>query len=89
METQKQVVVYEQPKKVGTYQLLKNAGYVVGATILTAPAAYAAEITTIGTGASEEINAGKALLITLLTAGAIILGILAGWRYFKRGVNSA
>lgn len=88
METQKQVAVYEQPK-VGKYQLLKNAGYVVGATILTAPAAYAAEITTIGAGASEEINAGKALMIALFAAAAVILGVFAGWRYFKRGINSA
>lgn len=88
METQKEVAVYEQPK-VGNYQLLKSAVAVAVLMAVTVPTAYAAEITTIGAGASEEINAGKALMIALFAAAAVILGVLAGWRYFKRGINSA
>lgn len=53
------------------------------------PMANAAEITTIGQGLSEEIGAVKDLVISLFTAGAVLLGIFAGFRYLKRGANSA
>lgn len=51
--------------------------------------AHAAEITTIGAGLNGEIEGGKTLIIQLFTAGAILLGIFAGFRYLKRGANSA
>ncbi|WP_336163525.1 major capsid protein [Acinetobacter ursingii] len=41
------------------------------------------------TGLTEEIDGSKATVIALFGAGLIILGIFAGWRYLKRGANSA
>ena len=51
--------------------------------------ANAAEITAIGSGLTDEIEGGKTLIIALFTAGAVLLGIFAGFRYLKRGANSA
>lgn len=52
-------------------------------------AANAAEITAVGEGLTGEIEAGKTIIIALFTAGAILLGIFAGFRYLKRGAGSA
>lgn len=41
------------------------------------------------TGLTEEIDGSKATVISLFGAGLVILGIFAGWRYLKRGANSA
>ncbi len=41
------------------------------------------------TGLTAEIDGSKATVIALFGAGLIILGIFAGWRYLKRGANSA
>lgn len=53
-------------------------------------ATYASAASSIdATGLTEEIEGGKATIITLFGAGLVILGIFAGWRYLKRGANSA
>lgn len=41
------------------------------------------------TGLTDEISGAKESLIALFGAGLVILGIIAGWRYIKKGVNSA
>lgn len=85
MDKQTQVVNV-QPKK----RINEAVKYGVATTVTAlAGTANAAEITTIGQGLSEEIDAVKALIITLFTAGAVLLGIFAGFRYLKRGANSA
>lgn len=48
-----------------------------------------ADIQTIGAGLTGQIDAGKAIIVGLMTAGAILLGIFAGYRYLKKGANSA
>lgn len=52
-------------------------------------AANAAEITSIANNLTGEIEAGKAVIIGLFSAGAVLLGIFAGFRYLKRGAGSA
>ena len=41
------------------------------------------------TGLTGEIDGGKATIIALFGTALVILGIFAGWRYLKRGANSA
>lgn len=41
------------------------------------------------TGLTAEIDGGKATIIALYGTALVILGIFAGWRYLKRGANSA
>lgn len=91
MQTQKDVVIAQQKKhkKLGTYQLLKNAGYVGGVTAITAmtaPSAFA--MAQVGEKFNEELTSGKAILTTIFVGGALMLGFLAAWRYLKRGINS-
>ncbi|ENW90914.1 MULTISPECIES: major capsid protein [Acinetobacter] len=40
-------------------------------------------------GLTNEIEGGKEIITGLFAAGLILLGIFAGWRYIKRGANSA
>lgn len=51
--------------------------------------ANAAEISNVASNLTGEIEAGKTVIIGLFTAGAILLGIFAGYRYLKRGASSA
>lgn len=86
MDKQKEVVLATQKPT------LKEAVKYGVATAIVAGSmqlANAAEITQIGAGVSDEISGSKALIIQLFTAGAILLGIFAGYRYLKRGANSA
>lgn len=41
------------------------------------------------TGLTDEIDGAKATVLGLFGASLIILGVFAGWRYLKRGANSA
>lgn len=51
--------------------------------------AHAGELDAVGAAVGDEISGSKTIVIALFTAGAVLLGIFAGWRYLKRGVNSA
>lgn len=66
---------------------LKQASVIAVGTALAAHASAASSID--ATGLTEEIDGAKATVITLFAAGLILLGIFAGWRYLKRGANSA
>lgn len=56
----------------------------------TALAAHASAASSIdATGLTGEIDGGKATIIALFGTALVILGIFAGWRYLKRGANSA
>lgn len=41
------------------------------------------------TGLTDEITGSKDTTILLFGAAIVILGMFAGWRYLKRGANSA
>lgn len=87
MDTQKDVVVATE--KQPTYgAAAKYAVAVIVATLAT-QSAYAAEIDAIGAGLSDEIGAVKTIIVGLFTLGAVLLGLFAGFRYLKRGANSA
>lgn len=63
----------------------------VGTTYaLTAVPAHAeSSLSTVGAAFTGELDGAKAVIITILSAAAIVLGLLVGWRYMKRGGNSA
>ena len=66
---------------------LKQVSVIAAGTALAAHASAASSID--ATGLTAEIDGSKATVIALFGAGLIILGIFAGWRYLKRGANSA
>ncbi len=66
---------------------LKQALVIVLGTALAAHASAASSID--ATGLTGEIDGGKATIIALFGTALVILGIFAGWRYLKRGANSA
>lgn len=71
-------------RNVSTYGL----GATIGGAMALSPSVHAAS-SIDATGLTEEIDGAKATVIVLFGAGLIILGIFAGWRYLKRGANSA
>lgn len=86
MSESNQVVVAQQ-KKQRNITLAGLAAAVTAAMLPTV--SQAAEITAIGEGLSGEIEGSKSLILALFGAGAILLGVFAGYRYLKRGANSA
>ncbi|WP_227556874.1 major capsid protein [Acinetobacter johnsonii] len=66
---------------------LKQASVIAVGTALAAHASAASSID--ATGLTGEIDGGKATIIALFGTALVILGIFAGWRYLKRGANSA
>lgn len=53
-------------------------------------ATYASAASSIdASGLTAEIEGSKDTVIALFGAGLVLLGIFAGWRYLKRGANSA
>ncbi|MQZ56010.1 hypothetical protein F4T90_00880 [Acinetobacter junii] len=71
-------------RNVSTYGL----GATIGGALALAPSAYAAS-SIDATGLTSEIDGAKTTIIALFGAGLILLGIFAGWKYLKRGANSA
>ena len=80
-------------KKTVKLLLLNRAGtaLAVGTTYaLTAVPAHAeSSLSAVGASFTGELDGAKAVIITILSAAAIVLGLLVGWRYMKRGGNSA
>ena len=66
---------------------LNQASVIAVGTALAAHASAASSID--ATGLTGEIDGGKATIIALFGTALVILGIFAGWRYLKRGANSA
>lgn len=88
MENKKQVVIVEQqPTK--KYGKLGAAVAAVTAYAVTAPAYAAGSLDAVAASLTGEIDGAKATLITLFTAAAVVLGLFVGWRYLRRGANSA
>ena len=71
-------------RNVSTYGL----GATLGAAMVLSPTANAAS-SIDATGLTAEIDGGKATIIALFGTALVILGIFAGWKYLKRGANSA
>lgn len=88
MENQVVVEKKSLPDKVNNKVL---GAVVVGTTYaLTAvPAHAASSLSAVGTSFTDELDGAKAVIITILSGAAIVLGLLVGWRYMKRGGNSA
>ena len=71
-------------RNVLTYGL----GATLGAAMVLSPMANAAS-SIDATGLTAEIDGGKTTIIALFGTALVILGIFAGWKYLKRGANSA
>ncbi|MDM1782809.1 hypothetical protein HX120_13795 [Acinetobacter indicus] len=82
---EKNVIQLVRKPTIGTR--LKQAGVVAIGTALAFHASAASSIDS--TGLTSEIDGAKDTVITLFGAGLVLLGIFAGWRYLKRGANSA
>lgn len=84
-----QLAVHE---KRGVLTLRNVSIYGLGATLggamAVTPLANAAS-SIDATGLTEEIEGGKTTIIALFGVALVMLGIFAGWRYLKRGANSA
>jgi hypothetical protein len=65
----------------------KQAAVIATGTALAIHANAASSID--ATGLTGEIDGGKATIVALFGTALVILGIFAGWRYLKRGANSA
>ena len=66
---------------------LKQAGVIAAGTALAIHANAASSID--ATGLTDEISGAQTTIISLFGAGLVLIGIFAGWRYLKRGANSA
>ena len=79
-------------EKRGVLTLRNVSAYGLGATLGAAmalsPMANAAS-SIDATGLTAEIDGGKTTIIALFGTALVILGIFAGWKYLKRGANSA
>lgn len=65
-------------------------GAVIGAgTALAMHASAASSLDGAAAGMTAEMDGAKAIVITVFTTAIVILAIFAGWRYLKRGANSA
>lgn len=88
MDNQVEVV-----EKNGKVSLRTRAGtaLAVGTTYaLTAVPAHAeSSLSSVGAAFTGELEGAKAVIITILSAAAIVLGLLVGWRYMKRGGSAA
>lgn len=54
-----------------------------------APAHAESALTAVGASMTGEIDGAKSIVISLFTAAAVVLALFVGWKYLKRGGNSA
>lgn len=88
----KQNEVLAQTQKQPTNPTLKEAVKYVVATAVVAGSmqiANAAEIDTVGASLTDELGSVKTIVVGLFALGAVLLGLFAGYKYLKRGANSA
>ena len=78
---------------VVTQQEKSNKGLYAAATAVAvtglAPVASNASIAEIGASLNTELDASKLIIVAIMTLGATLLAMFAGYRYMKRGANSA
>lgn len=79
--------VIELVRKPTLSTRLQQAFVIAAGTALAVHANAASSID--ATGLTAEIDGAQSTVITLFGAGLVLLGIFAGWRYLKRGANSA
>lgn len=84
MSDNRDVVVVEKKRSSGF-----EKAFVVGLAAAMPLMAFAEGIDTIGAGLTSEVTASKAIILTLFGIGATVLALFAGYRYMKRGANSA
>lgn len=89
MNDKKELQVVNGVAPSNGYERLKKAVVVGTTTAMASTMASAAELDAIGASLTGEITGAKAVLITLLTAAAIIIAIIVGWKFLKRGANAA
>lgn len=94
MENQNQLIPAPQDKQPKNLRRqARQIGAAVAATttyaLATVPAHAESSLTSVGAAFTGELDGAKAVIITILSAAAIVLGLLVGWRYMKRGGNSA
>lgn len=80
-------VVVEQKKKVSPASWVAVAS--AFAVTAAMPVASNAALAEIGADLTTELDAGKLIIIAVMTLGATLLAMFAGYRYMKRGANSA
>lgn len=78
-------VVQKEKRSNATWYAAATA---VAVTALV-PVASNAALAEIGAELSTEMEAGKLIIVAIMTLGATLLAIFAGYRYMKRGANSA
>lgn len=66
---------------------LQQAAIIVTGTALASYASAASSID--ASGLTDEIDGVQTIVIGLFGVAITILGMFAGWRYLKRGANSA
>lgn len=87
MSNKFEVTVVEQEKRSNaTWYAAASA---LAVTALAPMASQAAELTAIGAELDSELDAGKLIIVAIMTLGATLLAMFAGYRYMKRGANSA
>ena len=79
-----------QTHKSGRFRKAVAYGMAAALPLVTSAAFAEGEgITSIGAGLNTEIEASKAVILALFGIGATVLALFAGYRYMKRGANSA
>lgn len=86
MSDKKEVATVEK-KQYNAFE--KAIAFAVLSSALVASPAFAEGISTIGAGLNTEVEASKAIVLALFGIGATVLALFAGYRYMKRGANSA
>lgn len=90
MERQTSNMKHFSKQPINTVQRIKDAafvGAVVASTAIIPATANAGELETALAGATGALTDSKGALISLFTVAVVIIGIIVGWRYFKRGAN--
>lgn len=84
-----ELAVKRKPSRLSKYKQAAAFAAAVFVTTVYPVAAQAEGIDTIGAGLTSEVTASKAIILTLFGIGATVLALFAGYRYMKRGANSA
>lgn len=85
MEAQKNAVTLVAKPTLTTR--LKQAA-IIGTGVALSNMAFAAG-SLDATALTSELDNAKTIVIGIFGAGMVVLGLFVGWRYLKRGANSA
>lgn len=79
----------ELVKKPTLATRLKQGAVIGAGTALAIHANAASSFDTAATGFTDEIDGAKTIVIGVFTVALTVLAVFVGWRYLKRGANSA